>query len=96
MAIKNDIYGALKGFSMLAHFKHEYTNIGPHKVCKFFLNNGREIHYELIPIGYNYYHYPLDKAEIMILEQLPTHRISLGKFKTKKDAQKKLAEILTA
>lgn len=95
MAIKNDIYGALKGFTSRHHYKHEYTNVGSNKVCKFF-HKGREIHFELVPTGYNRFHYPLDKAEIEILEQLPTHRICLGRFKTRKDAQRKLTEILTA
>lgn len=91
MAINNDICMALRGFPIRPK---EYTLIGRNSVAKFF-HNGREFHFELVPIGYNYYNYPLDKAEIEILEQHPTHRTLLDRFKTKKEALRRLEILLT-
>ena len=49
---------------------------------------------ELVPTGYNRFHYPFDKAELEILQQMPTHRLCLGHYKTKKEALTHLKNIL--
>lgn len=93
MAIKNYIYGVIpKDFPQ----RPRYGNVGPNPVAFFTRkSDGAEIQLELVPVGHNFFRYPSTKADIEILQQFPTHRILLGKYKTRKEALASLTEILS-